>query len=673
MQKYAAPAAVALALVLVAVLAFWPAGDGESGDGESSGQGSRGSSSGDSGDQVEMTMHIMSQCPYGAKVVDAITPVARKLGDRFKLNLEYIGRITDDGLTSMHGESEVQGNKLQLCVHAHGSTEEWYDFLDCQNKNWRQIPQGWERCAEQAKVDVGAVRTCYEGDEGTQLLRASFERSTKAGASGSPTIFVDGERYSGGRTEQAFARSICAQYSGDGPDFCENIPAPPQVPVTVLADQRCERRECSTDREVASLKTRIPGAKITELDYSTARGRELFEKSGLKMLPAILIGREVQQDADAFRSLRGLKKAGDMFVQVVGRFDPTQGEWLERPEVPIRFFVDSRCETRECQGAARFEDFIKRQIPNAKIARVEYDTDEGRALWKSVAASRSDEPADAKRPRPPLGLPLALFGESITQEEETFSRLERRFEKIGDDYMFQLGPWDPTAEICDNEVDDNGNGLVDCRDPGCREQMVCRPEKARELSVFVMSMCGYGVKVLDAMEEVLDNFGRDRSKIDFRIEFIGQIGEDGELSSMQGEPEINEDLRQICAQQHYPNNYAFMDYVLCRNKNIRSTEWEQCATGPIKADVIRQCSEGDEGRRLLRESFELADSLGFRGSPSWLLNNRHPMNGREPEAIKTDFCERNELPECSNTLTKSQPRGGRPGGGHNHGPGGSCG
>ena len=662
MQKYAAPAAVAAALVLVGVLAFWPAGDGEHG----STSDEQGASSGtDGGEQTELTMHVMSQCPYGVKVVDAITPVARKLGNRFKLNLQYIGREQNGELSSMHGDSEIQGDKLQLCVNEHGSYDQWLDFLDCQNENWRRIPTGWQQCAESANLDVSTIRSCSEGEEGTRLLRASFDASQEAGARGSPTIFLNGERYSGGRSEQAFTRSICAQYQDNRPEFCDDIPPPPQVPVTVLADSRCERRECQTDRELAAIKGRIPGAKVTELDFSSARGRELFEKSGLKMLPAILIGREVQQDRDAFRALRGLKRAGDMFVQQVGRFDPTKGEWVERPEVPVRFLVDSRCDTRECKAIDRFEMFIKRQVPRAKISRLDYTDDDGAALWKQISASVSDSPSKARRP---LGLPLALFGQSIEQESKAYSRLQRRFQKVGDEYMFQLGPWDPTAEVCDNETDDDGDGQIDCQDDQCAEQMVCRPEKARELRAFVMSQCPYGVQVLNAMEEVLDNFGRDRSKIDFRVEFVGQVSDDGELSTMHGQSELDENLREICAQQHYPNNYQFMDYVLCRNKNIRSDDWEECATGPIKADVIRQCAEGQEGRRLLQESFELANSLGFRGSPSWLLNNRHTIRGRDPESIKSEYCERNELPECSNTLTKGQPRGRRGGGG-----GGSCG
>jgi hypothetical protein len=617
-----------------------------------------------------MTMHIMSKCPYGVKVAQAITPVARKLGNRFKINLEYIGREENGELTSMHGEAEVAGNKLQLCAHEHGTYEQWLAFLDCQNENWRSIPEGWERCAETAGVEVAAVRTCFQGEEGTNLLRASYERSTKAGASGSPTIFVGEDRYSGGRTEDAFARAICARYGeGAAPAYCANIPPPPAIPATVLVDRRCTREECDVEQQLAGMRGACPGLKAEQVDATSARGRELMEKSGVKMLPALLVGNEVQQDQDCYRSLRGMKRSGDQFVQTLGRFDPTTGTWLERPVVPIQLLVDSRCKSRECTAVDRFEDFIKRQVPKASISRIEYNTDQGKALWGQYKTALDS--ADEATKRRPAGLPAAFFGKTIEQEDELYSRLQRRFVPVGDQLAFQLGPWDPGAEICDNETDDDGDGQSDCRDDQCASQMVCRAEKARSLTAFVMSQCPYGVQVLNAMDEVLKNFGRDRTKIDFRIGFVGQVGPEGELSTMHGEGELNENLREICAQQHYPQEYAFMDYVLCRNKNIRSDEWESCATGPVKADVIRTCAEGDEGRALLRASFEEAKALGFTGSPSWLLNNRYELNGRDPESIKTEFCTKNEQPECSNTLTKGTKAG--PGGPGGPGGGGSCG
>jgi glutaredoxin len=242
------------------------------------------------------------------------------------------------------------------------------------------------------------------------------------------------------------------------------------------------------------------------------------------------------------------------------------------------------------------------------------------------------------------------LSKDIELEEDAYSRLKKRLVDVGDEYLYQLGSWDPEAEICDNNIDDDNDNRPDCEDPDCAEQLSCRPEKSRQLTVFVMSQCPYGVKVLDAMEEVLANFNRDRSKIDFRVEFVGTVS-DGELSSMHGDDEVAEDLRQICAQRYYGHRYQFMDYILCRNDNIRSQEWEDCARGGISADVIRRCAEGPEGQMLLRESFERAKALGFRGSPTWLLNNRYEMGGRDPETIKNEFCAQNELPECSRRLS----------------------
>jgi hypothetical protein len=157
------------------------------------------------------------------------------------------------------------------------------------------------------------------------------------------------------------------------------------------------------------------------------------------------------------------------------------------------------------------------------------------------------------------------------------------------------------------------------------------------------------------MGAVLEHFGRDRRKVDFRLEFVGQVRDDGELSSMHGARELEEDLRQVCAQRHYGKNYLFMDYVLCRNKTVQSTEWERCVHSPMKVDVIRRCSEGAEGQRLLRKSFELADDLGFRGSPSWLMNNNMEISGRDPQSILDTYCGENQLPECTTALTLPPP------------------
>ncbi|MFO8070985.1 MAG: GILT family protein [Polyangia bacterium] len=501
------------------------------------------------GEKVALDFHIMSKCPFGVKVMQAITPVLEKMGDNIDFNVYYIGKKKNGELTSMHGEKEVMGNKLQLCAEDIGDFDQWLSFVKCMNDDWRKIPEGWEQCAESSQLDVAKMKACAEGEQGEKLLAESFAKSREKKATGSPTIFLGDEPYRGGRSEHSFGRAICAVFEGEKPAYCDEIPAPVKVPVTVVADKRCKGRGCDPKRFLAFITHTFEGAEIKELDYSDEEGKKLFEKSDLEYLP------------------------------------------------------------------------------------------------------------------------IAVFGPEVEKEEAGYNRLKRRLKPMegSDELVYPLGrKWDPTAEICDDGKDNTGNGKVDCEDESCQGKKVCREEIPNKLDLFAMSQCPYGVRTVDAMQEVLENFGKDRGKIDFSIEFIGRE-RDGRLTSMHGQGEVDEDKRQLCAQKHYGKNYKFMDYVLCRNEAYRKNrgkepqgnEWVACATGGINAEVIRKCAEGEEGEELLAASFQKASDLGITGSPNWLLNNKFEMHGRNAEAIKNGFCAKNEgLAGCEKELSSAVP--GRP-------------
>jgi hypothetical protein len=483
------------------------------------------------GEKVSLDFHIMSKCPFGVKVMQAIIPVLEKMGDNIDFNAYYIGNEKDGELTSMHGEQEVQGNILQLCAKELGDKTQWISFLKCQNEDWRKIPEGWEKCVETAGLDKAKMKGCFEGDQGKTLLRTSMNVSKEKKATGSPTIFLRGEPYRGGRSESSFARALCAEFKEAKPKYCDEIPAPVKVAVTIVGDKRCTGRSCDAKRFLSFITTTFEGAEIRELDYADAEGKALFEKSGEKFLP------------------------------------------------------------------------------------------------------------------------IAVFGPEVEKEETGFNRLKRRLKKIegGEEMVYPLGrDWDPKAEVCDDGVDNTGNGKIDCADESCQGKKVCREETPHKLDLFVMSQCPYGTRAVDALKPVLEAFGKDRKKLDLTIEFIGRET-DGNLTSMHGQGEVDEDIRQLCVQKLYPKDYKFMDYYYCRNEAFGKTrgkeplgnEWEACATGGIKADLVRKCFEGGEGKELLRASFKKASDLGISGSPNWLLNNKFDMNARDAESIKNAFCEKN--------------------------------
>jgi hypothetical protein len=487
-------------------------------------------------EKVHLELFIMSKCPFANKVLQALRPVVAGMGDNLDLDVRYIVGEADGGFSSLHGAQELEGDLLHLCARDVGTRQQWIDFVFCLSENWREIPEGWEGCADRAGLDTAQMSRCYEGERGQELLYVSFAKTSQKKVTGSPTIFIADEIYNGGRSETSFARAICAAFEGPEPAYCEGIPEPVRFTVIVVSDERCARRGCDAKRFISFLEKTFEGAMIDEIDYKYPEGKELYERSGERFLP------------------------------------------------------------------------------------------------------------------------IALFEAGVVEDKSGYDRLKRRLKKLegSEDFVYPLGrDWDPTAEICDDGVDNTGNGKVDCRDSTCAGQKVCREEIPGKLQLFFMSRCPFGTKTVVAMSDVLETFGKKRKLIDFSLEFIGTAS-GGKLSSMHGDTEVNEDMRMICAQKHFPKKYEFMKYVTCRAEAYLASHgkedwgaWKKCAKGKIKASVIEECADSREGRKLLEASFARTAELGVTGSPTWLLNNKYDMQGRTADEIKQAFCERNpEIRRC---------------------------
>jgi len=210
------------------------------------------------------------------------------------------------------------------------------------------------------------------------------------------------------------------------------------------------------------------------------------------------------------------------------------------------------------------------------------------------------------------------------------------------------GQWNPA---CANEKG--------CELEQCKNSLSCRKEAPNKLELFVMSQCPYGTQALNSMKEVLDAF---ENKIDFQVHYIGNGTKDA-LTSMHGPGEVDEDIRELCAMKHYPKNYKWMDYVLCRNKDIRSPDWQKCATKEtgVDAKVIEKCVASD-GKELLEASFKVAAGLGIGASPSWVANGKNQFSAAGAESIKQSFCGFNKgIKGCEKTLSSATP--GAPAGG----------
>lgn len=500
-------------------------------------------------------LYMASKNIEAAEFMQEIIPVLTAVGDAVDIEIDYIGKEEEGKLHSLLGDPEIKGDIFALCANAVEGRDRQLNLVACMSKEWNDIPRNWERCAQSLQIDIEKVKSCADSEKGKALLRESFRRSEASGVTRGPAVFLNGASYNGPLTEPSLGRAICDAIKSDKPPYCDNVPTPVQVPITIVEDRRCRHRNCSIERIAATLSKFVEGANLEVLDYSDPRGEALFRTTKQKYLPVVIVSNAIKKDK------RGLRKIGG---------------YLRKMEGSENFFY-------------------------------------------------------------PLG-----------------------------------AEWDPTQEICDDNVDNDENGKVDCEDDFCEGNRECRDEIENSLVMFGMSHCSYSIRAAASVDEVLKCFGNDRKKIDFSIAFVGTV-KDGDFKSLHGDQEVREELRQVCAQKHYAKMYKFMEYFLCRgemllkNKGMESREadWTHCAENGINVDVIRKCAEGKEGKTLLEASYEEAKKLQMSGAPRWLFNNKIEIVPKSAEAIKSLFCESNPMwPECEKTLSKTESMrdycGGRP-------------
>lgn len=341
----------------------------------------------------------------------------------------------------------------------------------------------------------------------------------------------------------------------------------------------------------------------------------------------------------AGQAYQGGRSDRDFMRAICEKIEGTKPEPCSKipPPVEVNALVltDKRC--TKCDTTGLMNNLRSRFFPKLTVKTLDYSEEAGKKLYQELGGEK---------------LPVILF-EAGVEKSEGFEQLQRWLTAKNQYKQLRYpASFDPTAEICDNKTDDTGDGKVDCDDATCTESIVCRQEKKNSVDVFVMSQCPFGVRAVDAMKEVLDNF---KGKVDFDIHFIADKTPTG-FNALHGQPEVDENIRQLCAKKYYKKNNKYLDYIWCRNKDYRSDSWQGCAKDGIAANVIEKCSKSEEGAKLLEEDIKIAKALEISGSPTWLANNRHKFSGLAPEQIKQSICQHNQgLANCDKKLTGEAP------------------
>lgn len=174
------------------------------------------------------------------------------------------------------------------------------------------------------------------------------------------------------------------------------------------------------------------------------------------------------------------------------------------------------------------------------------------------------------------------------------------------------------------------------------------------LEAFVVSYCPFGLQMQRILTEVAKGAPELASNI--KISYMGAVT-DGKITSMHGDQEAQENLRQICLREEQSNK--FFPYLTCF---LQEGKTDDClATTKVDVTSLTTCLENPEqGLKYAQADFDNQNKYKVEGSPSLFLNglkvSEFDFGGRTAKAVgELLCCGFAEKPAvCSNALPGDQ-------------------
>jgi len=166
-------------------------------------------------DKPVVDLYVMSFCPYGNKAEDTMKPVYDLLKNKVDFNFQYIVSVSGDTVNSLHGAKEVAQNEREACVLKDYGKDKWFGFVSYVNAKCGADGACWEAGAKSLGLNTAKITACVASD-GLALMKSDAEASDAAGASGSPTLKINGVNskavYQYGNPE-ALKKAICDTFN----------------------------------------------------------------------------------------------------------------------------------------------------------------------------------------------------------------------------------------------------------------------------------------------------------------------------------------------------------------------------------------------------------------------------------------------------------------------------
>jgi hypothetical protein len=301
-------------------------------------------------------LYIMGECPYGCAALREFVDFVKRFPE-IERHLWFIGSVSGDSLTSLHGAEEARDEMTWLAVQAL-YPDRWLAFL-----SERSRPQATSGAAVAALGLDAAALGRWADEKGRAALADHYRRSTRLGVSASPTLYIDNVPFTKTILAGRLAKDRCANL-GEESIRCDSLPEcfedadcrkkgavgrcmplgkcefrqdAPFIFTALVADSALGHPESSV---IATTGELFPNATIRTLDLHSAEGVRMVNTYAPSSLPFYLFGHGAGAAINFSRIESGLQKNGDGFSFRDG-ITP-RNYFLDRVEKPgsVVFFID---------------------------------------------------------------------------------------------------------------------------------------------------------------------------------------------------------------------------------------------------------------------------------------------------------------------------------------------
>lgn len=167
-------------------------------------------------------LFVMTHCPYGTQAEKGFIPMMNAMGDLIQAEIKFVHYF-------MHEPEETE-TPIEVCIREE-QEDKFIDYLTCflegngvVDPNYGLIMEGRdsEECMREVGVDVQKVNDCVSSGKWEDYYAEDSALSQGYGVQGSPTLVVNGEIVSSGRSASAYLDTVCQAFN-NVPSECGSL------------------------------------------------------------------------------------------------------------------------------------------------------------------------------------------------------------------------------------------------------------------------------------------------------------------------------------------------------------------------------------------------------------------------------------------------------------------